>query len=120
MQRKKAGTLDIGADGEHLAESFLKKKGYRVLDRNFRYKRGEIDLIVQKDNLIAFVEVKTRKNKVFGNPEEFVSDVQAERIMEVAEYFIHKHAWAHLIRFDIVAITQKPRLEIVHLEDAIA
>ncbi len=110
---------DTGKYGENEAAKFLKKKGYLVLKKNYRYQRSEVDLIVQKDNLIVFVEVKVRKNRFFGNPEEFVSEAQAERILEAAEAFQEEWQGNYAIRFDIVSITGKPPFfKIEHFEDA--
>lgn len=120
MKSKKGNTLTIGTDGERLAEQYLIDKGYTLLERNYRYRRSEIDLIMHTGNLIAFVEVKTRKNKAFGNPEEFVSDLQAERIMEAAENYVLTNALSEDFRFDVVAIILYPVVEITHFEDAIA
>jgi putative endonuclease len=120
MERKKGNTLEAGKDGERLAERHLLNKGYKLLERNYRYKKAEIDLIMQTGNIIAFIEVKTRKNKSFGNPEEFVSELQASRIMDAAENYAENNALSNDFRFDIVAITMNPEVEIVHLIDAIA
>ncbi len=62
----------LGKLGEDIAEKFYRKRGYKVLDRNFRTKRGEIDLIVEKNNQVIFVEVKTRTGERYGEPREFV------------------------------------------------
>lgn len=119
MEKKNGTARSTGLDGEKLAEEYLKNKDFRVLERNYRHKRAEIDLIVRRNDLIVFVEVKTRKNKAFGNPEEFVSDLQAARIMEASESYLEKIEWQYQVRFDIVAITLKPKLEITHFEDGI-
>ncbi|MGB3183647.1 MAG: YraN family protein [Cyclobacteriaceae bacterium] len=120
MESKKMNTLAIGTNGERMAEKFLINKGYKLLRRNYRYKRAEIDLIMQTEDVITFIEVKTRKNKAFGNPEEFVTEMQAERIMDAAENYLAENKLDIPFRFDIVAITMNPVMEILHLEDAIA
>jgi putative endonuclease len=104
-----------GKNGEDMAGKFLEAKGYSVLFRNYRYKKMEIDLIAQKENLLVFIEVKKRKNSIFGFPETFVSDRKASLVMTAAENFIFEHDWKGPVRFDIVAITGQ---EIVHFEDA--
>lgn len=63
----------FGQYAEIVAADYLVKKGFKILAQNFRYKRFEIDLIVKKDELIVFVEVKARKNNLFGHPEDFVN-----------------------------------------------
>jgi len=108
-----------GFEGEDLAITFLEKKGYRLLERNYRYKRSEIDLIVEKDKWLVFVEVKTRSSTAFGFPEEFVDEKKAEKIIEGADYYMHKNNWQGNVRYDIVSIIlRKGEPEIAHFEDA--
>jgi putative endonuclease len=109
---------NIGQAGEDMAANYLESNGFTVRERNFRHKRAEIDLIVQKDNLLVFVEVKTRKSDDFGFPETFVSASKAQLIVNAAEAYILQHNWQQLIRFDILAITLQAASPIVHLEDA--
>lgn len=106
----------IGESGEQKAAEFLLAKGYEMITFNYRYKRGEIDLIASKDGLMVFVEVKTRNNLKFGTPEQFVSERQQEVIIETANAYVSEVDWRGSIRFDIVAIV--PDKEIVHFEDA--
>ncbi|MEQ8362262.1 MAG: YraN family protein [Cyclobacteriaceae bacterium] len=108
-----------GFEGEGLAITFLENKGYRLLERNYRYKRSEIDLIVEKDNWLVFVEVKTRSSTSFGYPEEFVDERKAEKIMEGADQYMYVKNWNGNVRYDIVSIILKEgEPEIVHFEDA--
>jgi putative endonuclease len=113
------GKKKIGDKGEEDAVHFLCANGYEVLSRNYRYGRGEIDIIAQKDDVLIFVEVKTRKNAEYGYPETFVTESQQERIYLAAEEFTINKAWPGDIRFDIIAILldgEEPILE--HFEDA--
>lgn len=107
-----------GQQGETLAIEHLEQQGFSVVTRNYRYRRGEIDLIVCRDNTLVFVEVKLRKDVGYGHPESFVSPSQADRISEAADHYLHETNWEGLIRFDIVAITLRPQLRIEHFEDA--
>ncbi len=108
-----------GNEGEALAAQYLIDKGYKLLERNYRFKRSEIDLIVEKNNCLVFVEVKLRTSIAFGYPEEFVSEKKAAKIMEGAEQYIFQTDWRGNIRYDIVAIyKQNGQPEIVHIEDA--
>ncbi|WP_291721142.1 YraN family protein [Bernardetia sp.] len=115
-----------GKKGEEIAVSFLKEKGFLLLATNFKANRGEIDIIVRKKNVIHFIEVKTRKNNDFGNPESFVSEAQADKISETAELFLEEYEektdkeFKGFIQFDIISILfEKDNLkEILHLEDA--
>ena len=114
-----ARNRDIGKKGEHEAEHFLLEKGFRILDRNFRFKRCEIDLIVIKEELLVFVEVKVRSSNTFGYPESFVSNQQVERITEAAEEYQHQIGWSKDIRFDIISIEGRgEQSKITHFEDA--
>ncbi|MCR9250371.1 MAG: YraN family protein [bacterium] len=105
----------IGITGENQAASYLEGLGFEILERNYRYKRAEIDIIAMKSNLLLFVEVKARKNNRFGNPEEFVSNSQKKLIIEAADDYIHAINWQKNIRYDIIAITGK---ELEHFQDA--
>jgi len=110
---------DIGKKGEEDAVRYLLSKGYKILDRNFRYKRNEIDLIVGKDELLIFVEVKVRSSNTFGFPESFVSDDQAGRIIEAADEYQFLKDWTGNIRFDIISIEGTGSdITITHFEDA--
>jgi len=107
-----------GEKGESLAADFLIKKGFSVVLRNYRYKRGEIDLIVRKDQLLVFVEVKARSSQSFGFPEEAVNEKKASMVIDAANQYILETDWQSDIRFDVIAITLKESPEILHLEDA--
>ncbi len=107
-----------GQSGEDLAARFLEANGYQIIERNYRYRRAEVDLIAQKEQLLIFVEVKTRKNNNFGNPEDFVDHRKAAHIIAAADHYVHQHNWQGDIRFDIIAILTKPRLDIQHMQDA--
>lgn len=108
-----------GKEGEQLAADFLIGKGFEIVERNYRHKHGEIDLIIKKANWLIFVEVKARSSYAFGHPEEFVDYKKVKIILEVADYYIHKIDWQGNVRYDILSIKLKrDRPEIVHLEDA--
>jgi putative endonuclease len=113
MDRKTKGKY-----GEALAEKYLIEQGLEIVERNFRYNRYEVDLIYIEANItLVFVEVKLRKNSFFGEPEEFVSNGQKERIKLVAEHYVHEINWQKDIRFDIIAINQQSG-EFDHIIDA--
>ncbi|GEO02885.1 UPF0102 protein [Adhaeribacter aerolatus] len=108
-----------GLAGEEVAAQYLTAKGYTVLARNFRYQRAEVDLISQLDNLLVFIEVKTRSSLKHGYPEEFVSRRKIELFQLAAEEYISRINWQHDIRFDIVAITvNQGAYTCHHIEDA--
>ncbi|MBD0403921.1 YraN family protein [Flammeovirga sp. EKP202] len=121
MTSTKTQKQQTGTKGEIIATDFLIKKGFQILKRNYRYKRNEIDIICQKDNFLVFVEVKTRKNKSFGNPEEHVSQKQIDCIQDASIQFQNSYqGTAQLVRYDIISIIidRNVVLEILHLEDA--
>lgn len=115
---KKTSQQKTGRRGEDIATDYLRQKGFMLVARNFRYRRAEVDLVLQKDKLLVFVEVKTRRDVAFGFPETFVSPEQAELVVAAADHYVREHNWEGLIRFDIIAITLEPELEVKHFEDA--
>lgn len=112
--------LDTGRRGEDLAARLLHEKGYELVARNYRMGRGEVDLIVKKDGLLVFVEVKTRTNLTFGHPEEAVSRRKAALVIQAADNYIFATDWRGNIRFDIVAVvfSRDREPEMAHFEDA--
>jgi putative endonuclease len=111
--------MKTGSKGENLAAEFLMRKGFEVIERNYRYKHAEIDLIVQRDNWLIFVEVKTRSSTAFGQPEEFVGSLKGRKVFEAAEEYIFANDWKGHVRFDVVSVLMAPEPVIEHFEDAI-
>jgi len=109
---------ELGQEGEYLAADYLKKKGWKIHEMNYRYSRSEIDVIASKNDLLIFVEVKTRSNTAFGLPEQFVDEKKAKHIMKAAEHYILTIDWKGQVRFDIISIIKKKILEVEHIEDA--
>ena len=108
-----------GKEGEQIAADFLLTKGFEIIERNYRYKRSEIDLIVKKNNWLIFVEVKMRSSDAFGFPEEFVDYKKVKNILVGAEEYTYRHHWSDNVRFDIVSIRERyGEREVVHIEDA--
>lgn len=109
-----------GENGETLAADYLVKQGFTVTARNYRYKKAEVDLIAQRDNLLVFVEVKTRTASNFGYPEESVTTKKEQLFLLAADEYIHQSQWQNDIRFDIIAVTISTlgNYQIHHIEDA--
>lgn len=108
----------LGNRGEEFACEYLIKKGYEIIERNYRHKRAEIDIIAKNENVLVFIEVKTRKNNQFGNPENFVDENKERLFFQCSEEYIFKIDWKHNIRFDIIALIPKQNtFEIEHLKD---
>ena len=113
---------ELGAWGERLAGARLERRGWTILERNYRLGRREVDLIARKEGILAFVEVKTRSGAHFGPPEASVTWRKRREIETVARDFILRHPVGDLvIRFDVVAIVVgrgRRLLRYEHIEDA--
>ena len=109
-----------GARGEDQAVDYLSKKGYRILERNFRFERGEIDIVAEDNEVLVFVEVKARWNKSYGDPEDAITMHKRTQIRTVAEGYLFKHNIdGKECRFDVVAIEyQKNGPLIRHIKNA--
>jgi len=110
----------LGKEGELIAERFLKKKGYKLVERNYRCAAGEIDLIVLDRSVIVFVEVKTRRGHGFGTPLEAVETRKQHKMIQAAQYFLsEKGLHQREARFDVVGISWPQREpEIEHVVNA--
>lgn len=97
-----------GAEGEDLAVQYLQKSGYHIQHRNWRTSFYEIDIIATKENLIHFIEVKTRHSLTFGYPEEGVTKKKFRNLQKAAEFFLHLYPYWKYIQFDILSITRLP------------
>lgn len=110
---------ELGALGEDLAVEELEKNGYKIVERNWRFKKAEIDIIARKNEVLAIVEVKTRSSDYFGDPQDFVNQKKIKLLVEaVNEYVVSKDLDVE-VRFDIIAIIiNQNKLTLEHLEDA--
>ncbi len=110
---------ELGKKGEQLAIDYLIKKGYTIRDKNWRFQKAEVDIIAQKGDLLAVVEVKTRSTDYFGNPQDFVNPKKIKLLVTaINEYVISKDLDVE-VRFDIIGIIKtKKETKIEHLEDA--
>ncbi len=108
-----------GEAGEETARKFLEKKGYRVVSANYRSRFGEIDIIVQNEKYIVFVEVKARSEGAIARPMEFVDVPKQKRIIKTALLFLSSHPTPLQPRFDVVEVYGQGRKPVVnHLENA--
>lgn len=109
---------DFGVWGEEQAYGYLQKHGHEILERNYRVKQGEIDIISRIGNILCFVEVKTRKNSDFGLPCEAVNYLKQKKIRMVSAIYLSTHTvFYDEIRFDIIEVYSQNQ-EIVHIEGA--
>ncbi len=108
-----------GDEGEEEACRYLRVNGYKILERNWRFKKLEVDIIAQKGELMAFIEVKTRKNNTFGEPEIFVTNKKQSFLIAAAHQYLTENNIDLESRFDIIAIVQLNNNQTVkHLEGA--
>jgi putative endonuclease len=109
----------LGREGEDLAARFLIKQGYRILERNYSTRSGEIDLVAMHDGVVVFVEVKTRTSDAFGAPELAVTPRKQQRMVKAALGYI-RYNKLHQVpcRFDVVAITTAAEQEVEHIQNA--
>lgn len=114
---------ELGEQGEQLAADFLEAKGYNILDRNYRFRRAEIDLVAlrMEPAELVFVEVKTRSQTEFTHPEEAVDEAKRKAMFRAADSYIYERQLSTVpVRFDIIAISMdNPEHPIIHhIEDA--
>ena len=113
-------TRRFGIIGEKIAQGYLCKKGYEIIETNFYTKRGEIDIIAKKGKSIVFIEVKTRTSLKFGTPAMAVNFTKRKHIKSAAKTFIYINGFNECdIRFDVVEVfIYKGKCEINHIEGA--
>ncbi len=113
-------TRALGRHGEDIAWEYLKSRGYRILERNYRCRYGEIDLVAKDGETIVFIEVKSRRTAAFGDPEESVSLAKQKKISTVALYYLKdKGLHDRPARFDVVSVLASvPGQQITLIPDA--
>ena len=110
---------ELGKQGESLAVHLLVQKGFTILAQNYSYQKAEIDIIAQKETLLIVVEVKTRSDVTFGDPQDFVNPKKIKLLVKAIDAFVREKDMEVEIRFDIVAVTKTTAgFELEHLEDA--
>ena len=108
MSVNRAANRSVGILGEEAALKFFKSDGYRVLERNYRVSCGEIDLILEKERELVFVEVKARRSSRYGLPQEAVVSTKQQRIMRAAQWYVqNKRLYDRVMRFDVLAVMFK-------------
>ena len=111
---------DFGNLAEDLAVDFLSQNNYKILGRNYRYQRAEIDIIAEFDNLVIIVEVKARGSDFFMEPQEAVTKGKIKSIVKCADFYLQVNNIDKEVRFDIITVVpdEKKKLQITHIEDA--
>ena len=117
---KMAKHLEIGQLGESLALQLLERKGYEILETNWRFSRAEIDIVAMDGDILVFVEVKTRSYDYFGKPDAFITDHKRKLLLDAAAMYMQEiqHDWE--IRFDVISVLLEENREpfLQHFEDA--
>ncbi|HEY5037462.1 MAG TPA: YraN family protein [bacterium] len=123
MKKNPVSTYQKGKKGEEKAAAFLRLKGYKILEKNYRVGQGEIDLIARRSNTLVFVEVKTRRGKAQGSPLEAVTPHKVKRLSGAAAAYLASHPLnGATCRFDVVTIGPEKNWlgfsKVRHLENA--
>lgn len=111
---------DLGKKAEELAAGFLLKNGYKILAKNFRFQKAEIDIISEKDDLIIICEVKARSTDVFNLPQESVNKKKIRLLVSAADHYMKELNVNKEVRFDIISVLpdEKGNLSIEHIVNA--
>lgn len=111
---------ELGTWGEEQAVAFLQRKGYDIIERDWKSGHRDIDIIAMHENVVVFVEVKTRRNCVFGEPEEAIDYRKLQNLRLAINYYVKSQRISREIRLDIIAVVGTPdggSPEISHIED---
>ena len=110
---------ELGKLGEELAVAFLQQNGYEILETNYTFQKAEIDIIAQKEKVLAIVEVKTRSSIEFGLPQDFVKPKKIQLLVKAVNEYVISNDLDLEVRFDIIAINKEENdFKIEHIEDA--
>ena len=114
---------DLGEFGERVAAAHLEAKGYRIRERNFRVREGEVDIIAERDGTLVFVEMRTRRGESMGSAAESVTAAKASRIVATAQAFVQANEGCPADqRIDVIALELAPDgrvLSLEHIENAV-
>lgn len=111
---------DLGYWGENVAEQYLRDKGYSICQRDWKSGHRDIDIVAYDGEELVFVEVKTRRNKLFSNPEDAVDEEKINNLINAAEDYVNEYKVDTPTRFDIITVvgTQQSDYRIEHIKDA--
>lgn len=106
---------EVGKEGEDEAIKYLEAKGYKIIERNFECKQGEIDIIVKDKQEYVFIEVKTRQNRHYGMPCEAVNRQKQKHIWNATKYYLYLHKLENKpVRFDVIEVYKKKEKFYIH------
>lgn len=110
---------ELGKTGEELALDYLEKKGFQILETNWKFGKLEIDIIALTKKYLVVIEVKTRSTAAFGEPQIFIDHHKQRFLIKAAQNYVERHRIEQEVRFDIISIIlNAQKFEITHLEDA--
>ncbi|MDR1591845.1 MAG: YraN family protein [Prevotellaceae bacterium] len=110
---------DTGREGEMYARTYLEKQNYKIRACNWRYGKGELDIIAEKDGMIIVVEVKSRSTLYFEHPKDSINTGKIKRIVATTHEYILSHALDMDVRFDVISVYPEGQtFRIEHIEDA--
>lgn len=119
MSKKKVDHYELGKKGEEIACDFLIEKGFQILCRNYQFRKAEIDVIAQVNDILVVVEVKTRTSDYFGNPQDFINKKKISLLLGAINNYVERNDISLEIRFDVIAIIYRNNnYSIEHIEDA--
>lgn len=111
--------IELGQKGEELALNHLFTKGYELIEKNYKWKNAEVDIICKKNNILVIVEVKTRNSIALGEPYLSVTRGKQRQIIKVTNQFIQQHNVQEEIQFDVISIIlNQHQTKIEHIENA--
>ena len=109
----------LGRRGEDRACSYLISKGYQILERNWRHRKAEVDVIASIGDILVIIEVKTRSGTLFGEPTDFIGKEKIRLLRQAANAYVNLKRLDQEIRFDFIGIVKrKDHVKLVHIEDA--
>lgn len=99
------GNKNTGSRGEEMAVGYLKKHGYEIIERNWRFRHWEVDIIAAKNGRLHFFEIKTRTSPMYGKPEESISRKKMQNLRNAAEEYQYRHLQWKYLQFNVLAIS---------------
>jgi len=111
---------EFGKQGEQLAVDFLIDSGYTIRQRNYRYLKGEVDIIAEKKDVLAIVEVKSRSSTFLENIADTITEKKIKLLVQTADYYVTEHSIDLEVRFDIITVLKTGKeFKLNHIEDAL-
>lgn len=110
---------ELGRWGEDLAATFLEEKGYQIIERDWKSGHHDLDIVATEGSALVIIEVKTRRNRLFGNPEEAIDYKKRKSLQSAINHYVKTHHFGSSVRFDIISIvgTIGSKPEIDHIID---